>query len=109
MKSFKSIISAGLFLFVSLGISQIAEAQDEARTEAIELYNYAQDLAQNSNFAEAIELYREALTVARANQMYDISDLVVERLTRVYLRQEYEEYRDYPSYIDVGNIAYKKV
>src|SRR5690625_5835357 len=77
MKSFKSIISAGLLLYVSLGISQIAEAQDEARTEAIELYNNAQDLAQNSNFAEAIELYREALNVARTNQLDDISDLVV--------------------------------
>src|SRR5690625_4885671 len=104
MKSFKSIISAGLLLFVSLGISQIAEAQDEARTEAIELYNNAQDLAQNSNFAEAIELYREALTVARANQLDDISDLVVERLPRVHLSQASEAYRAYQANQNVANI-----
>src|SRR5690625_4573396 len=104
MKSFKSIISAGLLLYVSLGISQIAEAQDEARTEAIELYNNAQDLAQNSNFAEAIELYREALTVARANQLDDISDLVVERLPRVHLSQASEAYRAYQANQNVANI-----
>src|SRR5690625_7881166 len=103
--SFSAFKSSWLYLYESLGISQIAEAHDEARTEAIELYNNAQDLAQNSNFAEAIELYREALTVARANQLDDISDLVVERLPRVHLSQASEAYRAYQANQDRKSVV----
>lgn len=104
MKSFKNILSAGLVLFFALGMTHVAVAQDEARTEAIELYNSAQELAGSNNFAEAIDAYREALDVAQANQLDDITDLVVERLPRIYANHASEAYRTFQSNQTVANI-----
>lgn len=104
MKSFKSILSAGLVMFLALGMSHVAIAQDEARTQATELYNSAQELAGNNNFEESITAYREALDVAQSNQLDDIADLVVERLPRIYASRASEAYSAFQSSQTVANI-----
>ncbi len=97
MKSLKIILSICLALFMFLGVAQIANAQDEARGEAIQLYNSAQELAGNNEFQDAIDMYREALEVSRENDLEDIIELVEERLPRVYARRASNAYRQYQS------------
>ena len=46
-----------------LGFAEISIAQDEARGEAIQLYNQAIEMAGQNQFNEAITLYRDALSV----------------------------------------------
>lgn len=79
------------------GLAKTTVAQDEARTEAIQLYNDAQELAGGNEFTGAIELYRDALQISRANNLTDITELIVERLPRVYQTRASNAYRDYQS------------
>lgn len=79
------------------GLANSTFAQDEARTEAIQLYNDAQELAGSNEFSGAIELYRDALQISRANNLDDITELIVERLPRVYQTRASNAYRDYQS------------
>jgi tetratricopeptide (TPR) repeat protein len=79
------------------GLAKTTVAQDEARTEAIQLYNDAQELAGSNEFTSAIELYRDALRISRANNLTDITELIVERLPRVYQTRASNAYRDYQS------------
>jgi len=97
MKSLKYTISTCLIFFMVFGLSKTTVAQDEARTEAIQLYNDAQELAGGNEFTGAIELYRDALQISRANNLTDITELIVERLPRVYQTRASNAYRDYQS------------
>ncbi len=97
MKSLKIILSFSLALFMFLGAAQISNAQDEARAEAIQLYNSAQELAGNNEFQDAIDMYREALEVSRDNDLDDIIELVEERLPRVYASRASNAFRQFQS------------
>lgn len=97
MKSLKIILSYGLVLLFTLSTANTVFAQDAARTEAIELYNEAQELAGANQFTNAIDLYRDALDVATSNELNDIVELVEERLPRVYGSRASEAYRTYQS------------
>ncbi len=97
MKSLKIILSFCLTLFLVLGVTQLSQAQDDARAEAIQLYNSAQELAGNNEFQDAINMYREALDVSRNNDLDDIIELIEERLPRVYASRASNAYRQYQS------------
>ena len=66
-----------------LGISQQVAAQD-ARGEAVTLYNQAQELAGSNELEDAIATYRDALEIADENELQDISDRIRTNLARVY-------------------------
>lgn len=95
MKSLKTILSYSFVMFLLLGTAEITQAQDEARVQAIELYNNAQELAGGNDFEGAIDLYRDALGIARENGLNDITDLIEERLPRVYGSRASNSYRNY--------------
>ena len=97
MKSNKLSLIFSLMFVMLIGISQSVFAQDEARAQAVQLYNEAQELAGNNQFADAIEVYRETLGLARQNQLNDIVELVQERLPRVYASRASNAYRTYQS------------
>lgn len=97
MKALKYTLSTCLVFFMALGLANTSSAQDEARAEAIDLYNTAQELAGNNDFTNAIDLYRDALDLSRENQLDDIIELVEERLPRVYGTRASNAYRDYQS------------
>ncbi len=80
-----------------ISISQSVYAQDEARAQAVQFYNEAQELAGSNQFADAIDVYRETLDLARQNQLNDIVELVEERLPRVYASRASNAYRTYES------------
>jgi len=84
MKSYSKILPA-LFLFAMiLGFTQQVTAQDEARGEAVTLYNQAQELAGSGELEDAIATYRDALDIADSNELQDISDRIRTNLARVY-------------------------
>lgn len=97
MKSYKVIVLQCLALLMTLGFAELAAAQDEARGEAIRLYNSAQEMAGANNFDEAITLYRDALEVSSENELTDIVDLIEERLPRVYASKASNTYRQFQS------------
>lgn len=97
MKSFKFILFQSLVLVMMLGSAELTMAQDEARSEAIQFYNSAQELAGDNQFSEAIELYKDALDIARENELTDITDLIEERLPKVYASRASNAYRQYQS------------
>jgi len=104
MKSLKTILSCSFVMFLLLGTAEITQAQDEARVEAIELYNNAQELAGGNDFDGAIDLYRDALEIARENGLNDITDLIEERLPRVYGSRASNSYRNYQNERTVASI-----
>lgn len=104
MKSLKFILSYGMVLLIALGTANIVSAQDEARAEAIQLYNDAQELAGNNQFENAITLYRDALSVAKENGLNDIVELIEERLPRVYGSRASNSYRTYQSERTISSI-----
>ncbi|HKL14704.1 MAG TPA: tetratricopeptide repeat protein [Balneolaceae bacterium] len=83
MKSFSKILPALLLFAMILGLSQQVLAQD-ARGEAITLYNQAQELAGSNELEDAIATYRDALEIADSNELQDISDRIRTNLARVY-------------------------
>lgn len=97
MKSYKLSLIFSLIIVMLISISQSVYAQDEARAHAVQLYNEAQELAGNNQFADAIEVYRETLDLARQNQLMDIVELVEERLPRVYASRASNAFRTYQS------------
>lgn len=97
MKSLKTILSYSFVMFLLLGTAEITQAQDEARVQAIEMYNNAQELAGSNDFDGAIDLYRSALEISRENGLNDITDLIEERLPRVYGSRASSSYRTYQS------------
>ena len=97
MKSYKLSLIFSLMFVMLISISQSVYAQDEARAQAVQLFNEAQELAGSNQFADAIEVYRETLDLARQNQLNDIVELVEERLPRVYASRASNAYRTYQS------------
>lgn len=97
MKSYKLSLIFSLMFVMLISISQSVYAQDEARAQAVQLYNEAQELAGSNQFADAIVVYRETLDLARQNQLNDIVELVEERLPRVYASRASNAYRTYQS------------
>ncbi len=98
MKSQKILLYFSLAFVLLLGATQNLYAQDDdARSQAVVLYNEAQELAGNSQFQDAIEVYRDALAIARENQFDDIIEFVEERLPRVYASRASNAFRDYQS------------
>jgi tetratricopeptide (TPR) repeat protein len=94
MKSLKSILLLIAAFSVTLFAVEQSHAQD-ARNEAIQLYNQAQELAGSGDFTSSIELYREALEIARSNDLNDITELIVERIPRVASSRASNAYRGY--------------
>lgn len=104
MKSYKIILSHCLALLMMLGFTEMVAAQDEARAEAIQLYNSAQEMAGSNEFDEAIQLYRDALEVSRGNDLTDITELIVERLPRVYASKASNLYRQFQSERTIASV-----
>jgi tetratricopeptide (TPR) repeat protein len=104
MKSVKIYTTQILTVLLLFGFAEMSHAQDEARTEAIQLYNNAQELAGNSNFDEAIQFYREALDISRENNFTEYTDLIVERLPLVYANRASQSYRNYQQERSVESI-----
>ncbi|TVR16940.1 MAG: tetratricopeptide repeat protein [Balneolaceae bacterium] len=106
MKSTKLYISLCLALFMALGLAEITNAQDEARAEAVELYNEAQELATNNQFSDAISIYREALSISREHAgLNDITDLIEERLPRVYASRAINEFRTFQNDRNISTLT----
>lgn len=84
MKSYSKILPALLLFAMILGFTQQVTAQDEARGEAVTLYNQAQELAGSGELEDAIATYRDALDIADSNELQDISDRIRTNLARVY-------------------------
>lgn len=102
MKSFSKILPALLLLAMILGLSQQVTAQD-ARGEAVTLYNQAQELAGTNELDDAISTYRDALEIAEENELQDISDRIRTNLARVYYTrasqafQQFQQARSIPA------------
>lgn len=94
MKSLKSILLLVAAFSVTLFAVEQSHAQD-ARNQAIELYNQAQELAGSGEFDNSIILYRDALEIARENGLNDITELIVERIPRVASSRASNAYRGY--------------
>lgn len=94
MKSLKSILILTAAFSITLFAVEQSNAQD-ARNEAIQLYNQAQELAGSGDFTNSIDLYREALDVSQANSLNDITELIVERIPRVASSRASNAYRGY--------------
>lgn len=97
MKSFKLLVSLFAICTFTLVAADQIQAQDDARAEAIQLYNQAQELAGSGNFSDAIDLFRDALNVARENDIDDIVTLVEENLPKVARSRASSAYRTYQS------------
>lgn len=80
-----------------LGVAEISQAQDEARAEAIQLYNSAQEMAGQNQFDQAITLYRDALRISRENDLTDITELIEDRLPKIYASRASNAYRTFQS------------
>ena len=97
MKSYKlSLLFTFLFVML-IGITQTVNAQTEIRAQAVQLYNEADNLAGNDQYADAIEVFRETLEMAKQNELTDIIELVEERLPRLYASRASDAYRAYQS------------
>lgn len=104
MKSFKLILSQCLAVVLILGIAELSIAQDEARGEAIQLYNQAIEMAGSNQFDEAITLYRDALSVSQENQLNDIAEQITQRLPRVYLSRAGGAYTQFQNEKTIANV-----
>ncbi|MEX0945705.1 MAG: tetratricopeptide repeat protein [Balneolaceae bacterium] len=104
MKSQKTLLLFSLMFVLLLGVAQTVMAQDEERTQAVRLYNEAQELAGSSQYQDAIDVYRDALEIARENQFEDIIEFVEERLPRVYANRASDAYREYQSQRTLGSV-----
>lgn len=97
MKSFQILLSISLAFVMTLGIVASSQAQDEARQEAVDLYNEGQELAGSNDYDNAISMFREALEIAQENEFDDIVELVTEQLPRVYQSRASSAYQTYQS------------
>jgi len=75
--------------------TQVMYAQNEARAEVTELYNAAQQKAQNQNFDAAIQQFRETLTKANAAGLEDIKGLIAGQLPRIYSAKAASVYKQF--------------
>lgn len=104
MKSFKTILTQCLAVVMMLGFAELSIAQDEAKGEAIQLYNQAQEMAEENQFDQAISLYRDALSIARENELTDIADLVEEGLPKIYNSRASQAYQQFQSERSMSSI-----
>lgn len=104
MKTYKITLIISLMVVMLVGITQSVYAQEEARAQAVLLYNEAQELAGNNQFADAISVYRETLEIARDNQLNDIVELVEERLPRVYASRASNAYRTHQNERTISSV-----
>lgn len=96
MKSYRKIFPILVLLFLAMGMTQNAVAQDEdIRGEAVTLYNQAQELAGANEFQDAIDTYRDALQLAEENDLEDISERIRGRLARVYYTRASRSFQQY--------------
>lgn len=95
MKSYGLIFTILFSFAVTLGVYETANAQDEARGEAVTLYNQAQELAGNNEFEDAIETYRDALDIAQENNLNDISERITSQIARVYYSRASQAFQQY--------------
>lgn len=95
MKSYSQILSLLLIFAFAAGATQLAVAQDDPRSQAVTLYNNAQELASDNQYLDAVEMYREAMAIARENDLEDIVELTSEQIPRVYQRRAAAAYREY--------------
>jgi len=77
--------------------AETSQAQEDARAEAIQLYNQAQELAGDRDFSGAIDLFRDALEIARENNIDDIVELVEGNLPQVARSRASAAYSQYQS------------
>jgi hypothetical protein len=104
MKSIKLILTQCLAVVIMLGFAEISNAQDEARGEAIQLYNQAQEMAGQNEYDQAISLYRNALGVAQENELTDIVTLIEERLPRIYASRASAAYQQFQSERTISSV-----
>lgn len=104
MNSLKTILTQCLTIVILLGFAEISMAQDEARAEAIQLYNSAQEMAGQNEFDQAITLYRDALEISRDNELTDITDLIEDRLPKIYASRASNAYRTFQSERTVASL-----
>ena len=95
MKSYSKILPALLLFAIILGLSQKVAAQDDARGEAVTLYNQAQELAGANELNDAIETYRDALEIADNNELADISERIRTNLARVYYSRASRAFQEF--------------
>lgn len=106
MKSLKIYLSYCLALFMVFGLAEMSKAQDDVRSEAVELYNNATELAGNNEFDDAIVFYREALAISREHEgLSDITDFIVERLPRVYSSRAVNTYREFQNNRNIETLS----
>lgn len=103
MKVYKKIFFAVLLTGFTIGTVSVSEAQD-ARGQAITLYNAGQELAGNGNFDEAVESYREALEIARENEIDDIAERASAQIPRTLLRRASQAYQTYQNSRSIEDI-----
>lgn len=104
MKFYNKILSISLVFALAFGVTQLSHAQDDPRSQAVTLFNQAQELANSQQFADAIEVYREALEVANENEFEDIVEQIEERIPRVYSSRASNAYRQYQSERTKANV-----
>ena len=105
MKSYSQILSLLLVFALAFGATQLAEAQDDPRSQAVTLYNSAQELASDNQYIDAVEMYREALEISRENDLEDIVELTQEQIPRVYQRRAAAAYREYQNNRTLDNAS----
>lgn len=95
MKSLNILITLVAALAFTLFAVEQSQAQNEARSEVITLFNQAQEQAGSGNFTGAIDLFEDALEVARENAIDDIAEQIEEILPRVAQSRASNAYRAY--------------
>jgi tetratricopeptide (TPR) repeat protein len=95
MKSLNIFITLVAALAFTLIAAEQSQAQDEARSEVITLFNQAQEQASSGNFSDAIDLFEDALEIARENSIDDIAGQIEELLPRVAQSRASNAYRGY--------------
>ena len=95
MKPYSKILPVLLLFAMILGSTQQVVAQEEARGEAITLYNQAQELAGSGELDDAIATYRDALDVADNNALQDISERIRTNIARVYYTRASQAFQQF--------------
>ncbi|MFU8812842.1 MAG: tetratricopeptide repeat protein [Balneolaceae bacterium] len=104
MKVLSKYIFGFLVLGLALGLNTATYAQDDARSQAIALYNNGQEHAGNGQFMDAISSYERALAIAQENGIDDIVELTRTQIPRVYLRRASQAYQQYQSTRSIADI-----